>query len=203
MVVGLVIGIFAIAACLAYLAYFRGTLQELARVRFGEIGVRAVPLVLIFLACVLYVCVLVLAEKRSKKYALLCPNCTADLSRSTARVIATRCCAQCDVQIVRGKRIRKTEVYKRHLRLKQRRFLAHWFWTWPTLGAFTLLCYAIEPSVFSTCMPVTFLPGVIGVTASGWTMARTMDQRYLPQFAASILVFCIGATVFWNSSLQA
>ena len=157
------------------------------------------PLALVLPSLAFFLTPLVWAEHKAKRFAFLCPKCAANLTRSTNRVLVTRCCCSCGIRIVEEGRVRTREVFDRYVQMKQRRFLVYWFWAWPVLGALVLVHHAINPSALANCIQVLFVPGLIGTVAAGWTFARTIDRRYLPQLGASAMVFSIGAAMFWKA----
>ena len=191
------IGLFAMLGHFAVVAIVRDPLVDMTRRHIGETAAEFIPFALILPSLVFFLTPLVWAEKRSKRFALICPKCATDLSRSTNRILATRCCSSCGVRIVEGGRTRIGKVFDRYSRMKRRRLLAYWFWVWPILGTLVLTSHAFNPSIWLDCIQVLFLPGLIGTSVAGWTFARTTDRRYLPQLGASAVVFSVGAAMFW------
>ncbi len=193
----LIVGVAAMFAYLAAMALWRDSLVDYAKHDLGETPANLLPLAMILTSLGFFLAPLVLAERKSKRYALHCPECATDLTRFTRRVIATRCCGSCGKQIVEGKRIHEGKVFERHARIQQRRFLIYWFWAWPILG-FLILCYHWnDTTALNNCRPMLFIPGLIGTAATGWAFARTMDRRFIPQLGMSATVFCLGMNAFW------
>lgn len=191
------VGVVAMFAYFASAVFWRDSLVASVRQHFGETTAGVLPLALILPALGVFLVPLVWGERKSKRYAFICPNCNADLSRSTRRVIATLCCRSCGTQIVKGRRTHGSDVFDRFLRIEQRRFLVYWFWAWPILGSLILGYHGFDPIAFNDCPHMLFVPGLIGTTAIGWAFARTKDKRYLPQFGAAIIVLCLGVDAFW------
>lgn len=175
----------------------REALVEYANESLGEAAAEFLRLAMILPSLGFLLVPLVWAARESKRYALVCPECTADLSRSARRVRATRCCGFCKQQIVEGQRIHGGKAFERLVRIEQRRFFIFWFWTWPILSMLILSYHWIDAAAFSNCPHMLFIPGLIGTTASGWAFMRTRDRRYLPQLVASATVFCMGLIEFW------
>ncbi len=192
----------AVAAMLGYFALLslvREPIIALVRSVAGGTAANITPIALILPALGIFLIPCIIAEKSSKRFALLCPDCSADITRRTNRVLATRCCPSCGSQVVAGGRIRGPSVYDRYVKLKTRRFLVYWLWTWPVLGALTIAWYSIAPLGLSRCLHVLFVPSLIGTVASGWSYLRTTDRRYLPQFFASAILLFVGAFAYWNA----
>lgn len=93
----------------------------------------------------------------------------------------------------------RRRVDKRYFRMKQKRFLVYWFWSWPVLGSAILLYHVSYPLALENCLHMLFVPGMIGTAATGWALARTAERRYVPQFGASAIVLAIGLAMFWNA----
>ncbi len=175
----------------------RDSLVDYAKQNLGDIAANFLPLAMILPSMGVFLAPLVWAERKSKRYALLCPECTTDLSRFTRRVLATRCCGCCGKQIVEAQRIHGVEAFDRLARIEQRRFLIYWFWMWPILGLLILGYDWIDPTALSNCPHMLFIPGLTGTVATGWAFARTLDQRYTLQLGASAIIFCLGMNAFW------
>ena len=199
LVLAITIGILAICGYFVVAALVRDPLIDMTRQRIGKTAAEFTPLVLIVPSILFFLAPLVWAEKKSKRFALICPECNSDLTRLTKKVIVTGCCSSCGIRIVQDGRIRSPDVFDRYSRMKQRRFLVYWFWAWPVVGALVLVLHTINPSALANCIHVLFIPGLIGTAASGWAFARTTDRRYLPQLGASAIVLTIGVTMFWNT----
>ena len=195
----MIVGIVAIFAYMGFLAVIRDEVVAFVRINFGQTAAEIAPMILLAPSIAFFLTPLVLAERRAKVYSLICPECSAELNQSTARVLATRCCSKCRKQIVAGGRIRKDEVFDRFTQMKWRRYLVFWFWAWPALGLILLTCYRINPPSFDPCIHIVFVPGLVGTVATGWAFARTMDKRYLPQVGASTVALFVGVWVFWNA----
>lgn len=199
LVPAMAIGVFALFATLAIASLARDPFVDFVRQHMGNTASEVAPIGLFLPSLAFFLLPLVWAERKSKSFALICPQCEADLSRSTARVLATRCCKSCGTRIVEGGRTRGPEVFDRYSRLKQRRFLVYWFWSWPVLGTLVLLWDSFDPSALANCVQALLVPGLIGTVATAWAFARTVDSRYLPQLGASALVLWIGGERFWNT----
>ncbi|TWU51529.1 hypothetical protein Poly59_31210 [Rubripirellula reticaptiva] len=197
LVPAITVGVVAMFAYFVAVALCRDSLVNSARQNFGETVADFLPLAMILPSLGFFLAPLVWAERKSKRYALICPECTTDLSRSTRRVIATRCCGSCGKQIVEGRRIHGPMAFERLSRVEQRRLLVYWFWAWPTLGLLLLGYHWIDPTALNNCPQMLFIPGLIGTAATGWAFARSMDKRYIPQFIASAMVLCLGINAFW------
>lgn len=191
------VGVVAMFAYFAAIAAYRESLVNSARQNLGATAADLLPLAMLLPSLGFFLAPLVWAERKSKRYALICPECTTDLSRSSRRVIATRCCGSCGKQIVAGRRIHGQEAFERHSRIEQRRFLVYWFWAWPIIGLLILSYHWIDHRALYHCPHVLFIPGLIGTVVTGWAFARTLDERYLPQFGASAVVLCLGINAFW------
>lgn len=191
------VGVVVMLAYFAVVAAWRDSLVASARQSFGESTADALPIVLILPSIGFFLTAFIWGEHKIQRYALICPNCNADLSRSTKRVAATRCCNSCGKQIVEGPRTHGPEAFDRRSRIEQRKFLIYWFWAWPILGSLMIGYHWLSPIGFEDCPHMLFMPGLIGTTASGWAFARTLDKRYLPQLAGSAVVLCMGFSVFW------
>lgn len=190
------VGVVAMFAYFAVIAVCRDPLVDAARQILGATAADFLPLVMILPSFGIFLAPLVWAERKSKRYALICPECTTDLSRSIRRVIASRCCGSCGKQIVEGRRIHSQKAFERLSRIEQRRFLVYWFWAWPIFGLLILGYHWIDPTGLNNCPHLLFIPGLIGTIATGWAFARTLDNRYLPQFGASAMILCLGINAF-------
>ncbi|TWT91534.1 hypothetical protein Pla52n_65250 [Stieleria varia] len=185
------------------LAYFalvgvvRDSLVDLTQRKVGKTAADVLPIVLVLPSLGFFLGALLWAERMSKRFALFCPECGTDVSKSTNRVLATRCCSSCEMQIVEGRRTHGADVFERFSQLKQRRFLIYWFWIWPVFGLFVLAYHWFDQTAWANCPQALFIPGLIGTTAAGWAFARTIDMRYLPQLGVSALVFLLGVDAFW------
>lgn len=192
----------ALAAMFGYFALVslvREPILELVRSVAGGTAADITPIALICPALAIFLIPCAIAEKSSKRFALICPDCSADITRKTDRVLATRCCPSCGGQVVVGGRVRDPSVYDRYTKLKARRFLVYWLWAWPVLGTLVTAWHFVSPSAFARCLHVLFLPGLIGTTASGWSYLRTTDRRYLPQFYASAILLAVGTFTYWSA----
>lgn len=177
----------------------RDELVAFAGIHFGKFAADITPIVLILPSVAPFLAILLWAERRAKAYAIICPNCGSDQTRSTARILATLCCKNCLQQIVAGERVRKPEVFNRYARVRWRRYLVYWFWAWPALGVVMLIGYWLNPRSFEPCLHVLFVPGFTGTIAAGWAFTRTFDRRYLPQMGASAVTLAIGGILFWTA----
>ena len=184
-------------AYFAVVGYWRDSFVDLAQQHVGETAADLLPLALILPSLGFFLVPSVWGERKSKRHAFVCPHCNTDLSRSTRRVIATRCCRSCGKQIVEGRRTHGSKAFERLSRIEQRRFLIYWFWAWPVLGMLILGYHWFDPSALNNCPHMLFMPGLIGTAAAGWAFARTMDKRYIPQLGAAAMVLCLGVNAFW------
>lgn len=193
------VGGLAILGYFAVVAFVRDPLVDGTREHLGHTAAELMPCALILSSLAFCLTPLVWAEQKAKRFALLCPRCAANLTRSTNRVLATRCCCPCGVRIVEGGRVRTREVFARYSRAEQRRCLVYWFWVWPALGAVVLVHHTANPSALANCIQMLLVPGLIGTAAASWAFARTRDRRYLPQLGAAAMVFSMGAAMFWKA----
>ncbi len=143
-------------------------LQELARVAM------ILPAFIFFLAPS------IIAESRSQKYAVRCPHCEKDVTRSTARILATRSCPGCEKQIVKDGRVRSERVYQRFTDRRTKRFLQAWLWIWPVLGMCLIAVKIAAPSWLHGAPMAGLFPPLLGALIAGWAYVRTWDRRYLP-----------------------
>ena len=191
------VGLVAMSAYLSAIAFWQGSLVDYTKQNAGEAAAACLALAMLIPSVGLFLAPLVWAERKSKHHVLLCPECKIDLSDSSRRVVATRCCGHCGKQIVEGRRIRSGKALERLARIEQRRFLSYCLWMWPILGLLILGYHWIDPTASNNCPQVLFLPGLNGTTMTGWIFARTKDKRYLPLLAASAIVLCLGMSAFW------
>ncbi|MFM7562333.1 MAG: hypothetical protein ACKO81_04775 [Planctomycetota bacterium] len=195
------VGLVTMSAYLSVIAFWQDSMVDYAKQNVGEGAAACLSLAMLIPSIGFFLAPLVWAERKSKHYLLLCPECKTDLSDSSRRVVATRCCGHCGKQIVEGRRIRSGKAFERLARIEQRRalfcFLYYWLWVWPILGLLILGYHWINPTASSNCPEVLFLPGFIGTTMTGWIFARTMDKRYLLLLGASAIVLCLGMNAFW------
>lgn len=75
----------------------------------------------------------------------------------------------------------------------QRRLLTGWFWTWPLLGTLILSIDWHNPATLRDCASALFVPGLIGTSATAWTVARTKDSVYWLSYIASVIVLALGS----------
>jgi hypothetical protein len=78
------------------------------------------------------------------------------------------------------------------------RFLWYWLWLWPGIGLLCVIWGMVDPKAFARCPHVYWTFPLIGLSAAGWTVLRTYEWRYIPQLLASIVVFAIGAWLYWT-----
>ena len=150
------VGVAVMLAYFAVVAAWRDSLVASARQSFGESTADALPIVLILPSIGFFLTALIWGEHKSKRHALICPNCNVDLSRSTKRVAATRCCNSCGKQIVEGPRTHGPEAFERRSRIEQRKFLIYWFWAWPILGSLMIGYHWLSPTGFEDCPHIIF-----------------------------------------------
>ena len=79
----------------------------------------------------------------------------------------------------------------------QRRLLMGWCWTWPLLGTLILSIGWHNPATLRNCASALFIPGLIGTSASVWTIALTKDSVYWLPYIASVIVLALGSWRFW------
>lgn len=182
-------------ATLGAMALFSIVREPLAGWTGRRVGVAAgemLPVLFMMTTLAPFLAILIWAEKISKRFALVCPNCGEDVSRLTPRILATRCCSSCRTQIIEGRRTYSESVHQRYRQLKQRQSLVYWFWVWPVVGLAILVHHWFDPSALRDCPQCLWLFGLIGTTASGWAFIRTMDRRYAPQAVLSLAVLILG-----------
>jgi len=181
---------------MAIVGYVRDTVVTYLRQDVGP-GVAEFGPFLLLLPCLgILALTCVWADHKVKHFALFCPKCEADFSQSTPRVLATCCCSVCDEQIVEG-RTHSVAVFRRYSEMRARRFLVYWFWMWPALGSLCLGTYWFDPTAMSNCEQCLMIPALIGTSAAGWTICRTMDSRYVVQFVVSAILLCVGVAAYW------
>jgi len=178
------------------------TLRSL-RLHAGGHVAEVMPYLLILSSLAFFLSPLMWAEKKAEHYKVVCPVCSADLTRLTRLVLATRCCNECKTQIVEGRRTRDPEVFERFSRLENRQFLIWLFWLWPCLGLFVLGWHWHFPRALQYSTHMLFVHGFIGIGMSGWAWFRTMDKGFIPQLVASALVFGLGVAAFWYVEFSA
>ena len=194
--------IFAVVAVFAYLglvAIFRDSMIGLVGRVFGDSVAGFAPVLMILPSIAVFLVPCAIAEKYATRFATICPLCSADITRSTQQVLATRRCSKCDGRIVSGGRQHDVSVYKRYCQIESRRFLGYWFWAWPLLGVAALAWHAIDNTALVRCPHFLFVPGLIGTTAGAWTVFRTYDRRYWPPTIVSSVVLIVGCIAFWQT----
>ena len=87
---------------------------------------------------------------------------------------------------------------RRQLDASSSRFLQYWLWLWPGIGLLCAVWGLLEPIAFERCPQVYWTFPLIGLSAAGWTWLRTFERRYVPQLLSSIVVFVIGAWLYWT-----
>ena len=153
---------------------------------------------LLILATVLLLPLLV-AEKYARRYANLCPVCLTDFTRNTEQVLATKCCASCHKRIVAGGRPYKLASYQRQRRIRSRTALKYVLWIWPTLALGAYLFSWFDPRQVQNHPEHLLIPALLAVGTTGWSWFRTLDRRYFPPFAASIVLFVLSGLAFWQA----
>ncbi len=197
------VAVLAVAAVLIYfpvIGLVRDPFVSFVSSHFGEGSRELAPIPLILPAFAIFLVPMALADRYARRFTIVCPSCSSDVTRSTERLLKTRCCPSCEKQIVEGGRVRSTKAYKRYLEYRARALLKHWFWAWPILGASSLAWWFFDRSAFQECPNVLWVPSLVGTAAAGWAWLRTHDRRYVPQFLASVVLFALGATVFWRTT---
>lgn len=182
----------------AYLMVIGSSRESAVAFIVRYVGREIAECVLILPAFAVVLTPVAIAGKFSKRFATICPLCSANIDRSTARVLATRCCSACGGRIVAGGRERRVEVYKRYRKVVSLRFLRYWLWAWPMLGAVAQTWYVFDPMSLERCVHFLFLPGLIGASAGGWASLRMRNCRYLPQSIVSAISFATGAVLYWQ-----
>lgn len=192
-------GVVATLAYFVVILFLRHGLVAILDQRNVEDAADVAMLILILPSFAFFIVPCVLAERYVKRFAIVCPFCSEDITRYTAEIIATRSCRSCEQRIVSDGRQRRSAVFKRYRRIQSRTFLKYWLWAWPALAAFCLVTHWFDPSSLQRCPHVLFVPALIGTVAGGWSWIRTFDTRYTMQFTASMVLFVIGASIFWQS----
>jgi hypothetical protein len=177
-------------AIIGAFAYFRESLTA----RAGEVAHLALPLAAI--GAFLFICML--AERRARRFALHCPECAADISASTPRLLATRRCPACEERVVEGGAARSSAVYERYQSIRSRIFLGNWLWLWPGMGLIAIAWADNDPLAFQRCPQAVWAFPLIGATAGGWSWIRTRDGRYVPPTLTSLAVLCLGTWMYWT-----
>jgi hypothetical protein len=131
-------------------------------------------------------------ERKVLRYAITCPNCHADITRVSQKIIATRCCHHCNQRIVEEGRTHGIAAFRRLARIQQRRFLIYWLWVWPIMAAVFFLLSQFDQTMLQNCPQILVAPGILGAVSAGWSFARTLDYRYFPQLIASAAVLVWG-----------
>lgn len=178
---------------------FREPLASQVGNRFGETARDMTEVALIFPAFVILVLPSGLAIRYAGRFRTVCPLCDQDISSGTDRVLATRCCPSCDERILDGGRAHSAAVYKRYQALQSRHVLTYWLWTWPALGGVAIAWQWFDRSAVQECPNSLWFPPLIGIATAGWAWLRTWDRRYVPQLLASVVLFGLGAVVFWRA----
>lgn len=191
------IGTLAVFGYLGLAAIIRNPLVDWIELHIGATSAEMAPMLLVLPSIAFFLVPLVRAERKAKRYALICPQCANDITCSTARVIATRCCSSCRVRVVQDGRIRDSRVFDRYSRRNRGRFLVYWLWAWPFVGATAIAFRAINPSALENCSQTFFLPGLVGTAAAAWSFVRTFDNRYRPPLIASAILFVWGVFAYW------
>ncbi|MCD0460258.1 hypothetical protein [Roseiconus lacunae] len=185
---------------IAWIGSIRVPFLAAAKSRMGDTAGEIALLLLMSSSILFFLAGLVWADYRSRRFAVRCPRCDADLSISVTKLIATTRCWHCQTKVVEDRRPHSLDVYRRGLRISQRRWLVYWFWIWPVLGAAESLYAFLDPRATVDFQPILILPGLIGTSAAGWAFVRTRDHRYLHALIASALMLGLGATLFfWYS----
>jgi hypothetical protein len=192
-------GLLAMFAYLGLVLQIRDTCVHFAENHFGKTLADATPAVLMLPSVLPFLASAIWAERKAKQYSLKCPDCSYDLSQLTEFVKKTKCCKNCGHKIVNGGKVRTATVFKRFVQMRSRRFLVLWFWAWPALGLCALTCYWLNPDWLENCLHMLVVPGIVGTIATGWTILRTKDRRYLLQAFASAVILIVNSVVFWNA----
>ena len=79
---------------------------------------------------------------------------------------------------------------------KLRSFLQYWLWLWPGLS---LLCFVfayLDPAFIHRSPQDYWVCPLIGMSAAGWSWARTFEVRYVPPAIVSAIMFGVGMWLF-------
>lgn len=192
----------ALTAMFAYLgvvAVFHDSILGQFGQFFGDTVTEFASVLMILSTIAVFLAPCVIAEKYAARFATICPLCSADITRRTQQVLATRRCSKCDERIISGGRQHDIAVYERYRQKQSRRFLGYWLWAWPLLGVVALAWHAIDDTTLIQCPHFLFVPGLIGNASGVWTMFRCFHRRYwLPTVVSAVLLF-VGCIEFWNT----
>ncbi|XZE22302.1 hypothetical protein SH449x_002221 [Pirellulaceae bacterium SH449] len=185
------IGISLVLAYFAWLAWVRDLIINWSERNFGQLAADFTPPLLILPAFAIMLAACWWIDKRLATIGPFCPACKSDISKSTRRVLASRCCTSCGEQIVEGKRTYGKKVLDRYYRRKQLRFLKYWLWGWPIGGLVLLALHGLAGSLLAECPQALFVPGLIGTSSCAWALIRTRQLKLLPLFSLSLLVLLL------------
>lgn len=151
-----------------------------------------IPAFAIFLVPAVY------GVKKAQQIQILCPACHKDLNRKVQRVLRTRCCPECGVQIVEGS-VGTDEVREPHRELIQRsqlQFMRYWVWAWPLMSLFIIVAEWWFPGSQRESEAFLWMPGVLGAVSSGWMLMRGKDRSALLPLVVSLVLMGIGGWMF-------
>ncbi len=191
----------AVAAVFIYflvIGQVRETVISCVHERFGETASDMTPLALILPAFVVFMLPVLAACAYVDRFKTVCPSCHEDISGQWRQVQVTRCCPSCEQCILEGGRVRSVAVYKRYRAIESRVITRYWMWAWPALGLLGIICWLFDQSALQQCPQCYWLPSLIGSSVAGWAWLRTFSHRYIPPLLVSIVLFGIGAAIFWN-----
>jgi len=151
---------------------------------------------LLMMALCIFMLPIYFAERRAKRYSISCPSCGKDHTLLVERILKTRCCSSCGKRVVKDGKMRSKETYARYCQRRWRSYLVYWFWLWPAFGGIILIWRMIDLSSFENCPHMMFIFGFSGTIATGWSLIRTNDRRYLAQAIASAVVLVLGIVAF-------
>lgn len=189
-------GLVGIFAYLAGISFLLNLFQD-AAARQQSRPQNPLPFLAFLPAPAIVIAMLSWAERKASRYAITCPNCQADVTRFTQRILATRCCHHCEQQMVEGRRTRGIQTFRRFTRIQQRKFLMYWLWVWPIIAMAFFTLSHFDTTILQRCPQMLIVPGILGTVSAGWSFARTQDWRYFPQMIASGFVLVWGWRLIW------
>ncbi len=190
------LGVAAMFGYFGLLMLVRADVVAWARNNFGADSEPWIMMAMIIPSIFIFLLPSYVAEQKAKRYSISCPNCCKDLTLSIQRILKTRCCSNCEKRIIETGRMRSNDLYARYCRRQWRNYLVYWFWAWPAGGIVMLIWHRFDSSAFNDCPQMIFLFGLIGSTATGWTLIRTNDLRYLAQTITSAVLLVVGISMF-------
>lgn len=179
-----------------WLAWVRDSIVSWSERNYGRLAADLTPPLLVLPAFAIMLAACWWIDKRLATVGPFCPVCKSDISKSTRRVLASRCCTSCGEQIVEGERTYGKKVLDRYFQREQRRILKYWLWGWPIGGLVLLALHGLTGRVLAECPQALFSIGLIGTSSSAWALIRTRQFKLLPQFSLSLLVLLVGIFKF-------